>query len=72
MTSVRLSENINNRLDELAHMTKRSKSSFIQEALEKYLMDMEDAYIALSRITDSKTKYVSSDELFTQLEAEQD
>ena len=46
MTTVRLSEQLNFRLSRLAQATKKSKSYFIREALERVIEDLEDAYLA--------------------------
>ncbi|MFW5836942.1 MAG: DUF6290 family protein [Desulfovibrionaceae bacterium] len=44
--TVRLPDDIANRLEVLAKATKRTKSHFIREALERSLEDLEDAYLA--------------------------
>ena len=46
MHSVQLPDDISARLSSLAKATKRSKSYFMREALERSLEDMEDAYLA--------------------------
>ena len=48
MLSVRLPKNLENRLGNLAKATKRPKSFYIREALERYMEDIEDAYLAES------------------------
>jgi RHH-type rel operon transcriptional repressor/antitoxin RelB len=50
MVSVRLPKELEDRLTVLAKITKRSKSFYIREAVEKYLEEMEDIYIALYRL----------------------
>lgn len=60
MTSMRLPEEMELKLSALAQATRRSKSFFIREALERYFDDMEDAYISLERITKSKRKFHDS------------
>ena len=47
MLGVRLPEDLNNRLCVLSKETKRSKSLFVKEALERYLEDIEDYYLAV-------------------------
>ena len=42
ITSIRLPEGMNRRLEELAASTKRSKSYYVKEALATYLEDLED------------------------------
>jgi RHH-type rel operon transcriptional repressor/antitoxin RelB len=44
--SVQLSDELSARLARLADATKRTKSHFIREALERSLEDLEDAYLA--------------------------
>lgn len=46
MHSVQLSDEISARLTSLAKATKRTKSHFLREALERSLEDLEDAYLA--------------------------
>ena len=67
MTSIRLPELLEARLEYLARHTKRSKSFFIKEALEQYLEDMEDAYIALERIAQPNPKFSSSEDVLKRL-----
>ena len=44
--TIRLPEDIRNRLFELSKNTGRSKSYYIREALIEYLEDLEDIYLA--------------------------
>lgn len=44
--SIRLSATEEERLDNLAHRTGRSKSFYVRTALHEYLTDLEDAYAA--------------------------
>ena len=46
MLTVRLPEELAARLATLARATKRTKSYFIREALERSIEDLEDAYLA--------------------------
>ncbi len=46
MLSVRLPESLENRLNALAKATKRPKSFYVREALERSIKDIEDAYLA--------------------------
>ncbi len=46
MHSVQLSDELSARLAALAQATKRTKSSFIREALERLMEDIEDAHLA--------------------------
>ena len=46
MLTVRLPENLEKRLNALASATKRPKSFYVREALERVMEDLEDAYLA--------------------------
>ena len=46
MHSVQLPDDISVRLTTLAKATKRTKSFFLREALERSIEDLEDAYLA--------------------------
>ena len=45
--NVRISDEIERRLEDLAKKTKRPKSFYIKDMLEKYLDEYEEAYLAL-------------------------
>ena len=63
MLSVRFSEDMQAKLDNLANATKRPKSFFVKEALANYLDDMVDYYEAQSRSQDSTRNLISVEEL---------
>ena len=67
MTSIRLTKETENRLTTLSNLTKRSKSFYIKESLEKYLDDLEDIYIALDRISDKNRILYTSSEILKKL-----
>lgn len=46
MLTVRLPDDIESRLNTLADVTKRPKSFYVREALERSLEDIEDVYLA--------------------------
>ncbi len=48
--SIRLKPGIEKRLEKLAKKTGRTKSWYIRNAIEDYLQEWEDYYIALSRL----------------------
>ena len=56
--TVRISDGTARRLERLARATKRSKTSFIVEALERYLEECEDLELALSRFRDPDAEWV--------------
>lgn len=65
--SLRLPEDVFNRLTSLAKKTRRSKSSFILELLEESLDDLEDGYIALERLNQKNARYLTTEELEKEL-----
>ena len=65
--TVRLPTEIAARLEDLAIATKRSKSSFIVEALERLLDECEDLELALSRFRDPDAEWVEHDDVRREL-----
>jgi RHH-type transcriptional regulator, rel operon repressor / antitoxin RelB len=61
--SVRLPATLAARLERLARNTRRSKSSYIVEALERYLDEREELEMALSRVREPKVEYIDQDEV---------
>ncbi|XTI73787.1 type II toxin-antitoxin system RelB family antitoxin (plasmid) [Acidithiobacillus sp. AC3] len=71
MIGVRLSSDIEKRLDALAKATGRTKSYYVREAILEHLDDMEDAYLAeaaLERIRRGNERVLSSEEFWRGLE----
>lgn len=66
--SVRLPDALAERLARVAEATRRSKSSFIVEALEYYLDEREDLDVALARFRDPATEWVDHDEVRRELD----
>lgn len=52
MLALRLPEDVENRLAELARRTGRTKSFYAREAILTHLEDLEDAYLAEVRATE--------------------
>ena len=50
MLAIRLPADIEERLEELARQTGRSKSYYAREAIVEYLEDLEDFYLAEERV----------------------
>jgi RHH-type transcriptional regulator, rel operon repressor / antitoxin RelB len=70
MLAIRLPEDIELRLDNLAKKTGRTKTSYAREAILEYLDDLEDLYLAekrLSNIKNGKTKTIKLDQLEREL-----
>ncbi len=67
LQSIRLPEEIAEKLTALARETRRSKTSFIIEALELYLAEREDLEIALARLRDPGAEWVDHEEVKKEL-----
>ena len=50
MLSIRLPDNVEKRLDKLAQKTGRTKTYYAREAIVTHIEDLEDIYLALSRL----------------------
>ena len=66
--SVRISEDLVQKLDEIAKETERSRAFHIQKALEIYLQELADLQVALDRLHDVSDPVLSVDELRKELE----
>ena len=65
-TSIRLSPEVEKRLDYLASQTGRTKAFYLREIIEKGLDDMEDYYLAtdvLERVRKGEERVYSLDEV---------
>ena len=69
--SVRLPDDLAVRLNRLAEANRRSKSSYIVEALERFLEDQEDIEIAMARFRDPETEWLDHDEVKRELNLDQ-
>ena len=69
MLAIRLPEDIENRLTELAKKTGRTKTFYAKEAILEHLEDMEDKYLALSRLENSGKRW-TLDEMEQELDLE--
>ena len=65
--SVRIPTELDERLRSLVASTRRSKSSFIIEALERYLDEVEDLEKALARFRDPDAEWIDHDEVGREL-----
>jgi len=66
MIAVRVSPELESRINSLAKRTHRSKAFYIREALENYLSDIEDYYDAVKvsgQISSGKMKTYTLDEV---------
>jgi RHH-type rel operon transcriptional repressor/antitoxin RelB len=67
MLALRLPPDIEKRLDDLARRTGRSKSFYAREAILEHLADLEDAYLAESRMRDSP-EFMDFDDVLRELD----
>jgi RHH-type rel operon transcriptional repressor/antitoxin RelB len=65
--TVRLPEELASRLEQLANTTKRSKTSYIVEALERHLDECEDLELALSRFRDPDAEWIEHEDVRKEL-----
>lgn len=65
--NVRISEQTAERLERLSLKTRRPKSFYLKEMLNRYLDEYEDAYLALERLNEKNAKYYSTKELEKEL-----
>ncbi len=61
MLAIRLPEDIENRLSVLAKKTGRTKTYYAREAILEHLDEMEDKYLALSRLENSGKRWTLDD-----------
>jgi RHH-type transcriptional regulator, rel operon repressor / antitoxin RelB len=69
MIAVRVPEDIENRLDQLAKLTGRTKTYYVREAILEHLDDLEDLYIAekvLEDVRAGREDVISLDEVARQ------
>jgi RHH-type rel operon transcriptional repressor/antitoxin RelB len=69
MLALRLPPEIEKRLDRLARKTGRTKSYYAREAILQHLEDIEDYYLARTRLA-RRGKRVSLEDLEAEFEAE--
>ena len=62
MLAIRISHDIETRLQRLAQQTGRTKTYYAREALLRFIEDMEDEYLAISRL-ETPTKRWTQEEL---------
>jgi len=61
--SVRLPEEMNSQLEEVADEIERSKSYLVKKAIEKYLNEYIDYRIALDRLNDKDDEIISAKDM---------
>ncbi len=68
MLAIRLSQDIENRLEALAKATGRSKTFYAREVILEHLDDLEDVYLAEQRLADisaGRTQTVPLEDVIT-------
>jgi RHH-type rel operon transcriptional repressor/antitoxin RelB len=55
MLAIRLPPDVEARLDDLARRTGRTKTFYVREAILEHLADLEDVYLAESRLEDLRS-----------------
>jgi len=65
--TVRLPDELAKRLEQLASTTKRSKTSYIVEALERHIDECEDLEMALSRFRDPDAEWIEHEDVRKEL-----
>jgi len=66
--SVRISEDLIQKLDEIAKETERSRAFHIQKALESYFQELADLQIAFDRLHDVTDPVISLDDMRKEFE----
>jgi len=61
--SVRIPDELADRLEIIVKETERSRSFIVQKALEVYLADFADLQVAMDRLRDKSDKVITADEL---------
>ena len=67
--SLRLPDNLDEQLEDIAEDIDRSKSYLIRKAIEQYLEEYADYQLALDRLNDKDDEIISSKELRKRLAA---
>jgi predicted DNA-binding protein len=62
-----LPDDLAKRLEQLASTTKRSKTSYIVEALERHIDECEDLEFALSRFRDPDAEWIEHEDVRKEL-----
>ncbi|MCW9012766.1 MAG: TraY domain-containing protein [Gammaproteobacteria bacterium] len=69
MLAIRLPEDIEKRLTDLANKTGRTKTFYAKEAILKHMDEIEDKYLAISRLENPGKRW-TLDELEQELDLE--
>lgn len=72
MQTVRISEDVAQRLEALAKATNRSKSFYANKVLNDFLEDQEDIFLATQALKDKDEETYTLDEVIALLENDRD
>jgi len=61
--SLSLDKELIDRIDDVCKVSERTKSWFVKKAVENYFDEIEDVEIALQRLSDPKSEYISEKQL---------
>ena len=61
--SLSLDKELLDRIDDICKVSERTKSWFVKKAVENYFDEIEDVEIALQRLSDPKSEYISEKQL---------
>ncbi len=61
--SLSFDEELIKKIDKICSVNERTKSWFVEKAVENYLEEINDVEIALKRSMDSDSKFITEDEL---------
>lgn len=73
MLAIRLPEDLEKRLENLARRTGRTKTFYARQAIEQHLDDLEDIYLAEQRLADiraGRTKTIPIEDVLKQYDME--
>jgi RHH-type rel operon transcriptional repressor/antitoxin RelB len=73
MLAIRLSPEIEKRLEDLAKKTGRTKTFYVREAITEYIEDLEDIYLAEKRlegIRSGRSKTIPIEEIMSRYDLE--
>ena len=61
MLVIRISEDVENRLNNLASKTGRTKTYYARKAILEFLEDMEDTYLAMERLENPEKRWTQEE-----------
>jgi len=68
--SLSLDEELIDKIDDVCRVSERTKSWFVKKAVENYFDEIEDVEIALKRLSDPGSEYISEKQLKKSLKSQ--